>query len=323
MDFPLSILDLATVRHGQPIREALAKSLELAQLADSLNYHRLWYAEHHNFQSIASSATSVLIGHVAAHTERIRVGAGGIMLPNHAPLVIAEQFGTLAELFPDRIDLGLGRAPGTDHQTMRALRRDANAADTFPQDVLELQSFLAADTRESGVYAYPGRGTNVPLYILGSSLFGARLAAQLGLPYAFASHFAPQMLLQAAEVYRKEYRPSERHPEPYMIAALSVIAAETAEEADQLYEKAARARVRSMLGRGRNLSDEEVELLYHSAAGHQVLQMLHYRAVGTAETVGAQLREFQELTGADEVMIVNLATELQAQRRTLELVAEL
>lgn len=323
MDFPISILDLATVRYQQPIAQALAKSLELAQLADELNYTRLWFAEHHNFPSIASSATSVLIGHIAAHTKRIRVGAGGIMLPNHPPLVIAEQFGTLAELFPDRIDLGLGRAPGTDHQTMRALRRDFNAADTFPQDVLELQSYLSDDTQESGVYAYPGRGTNVPLYILGSSLFGARLAAQLGLPYAFASHFAPQMLIQAAEVYRNEYQPSDRFPHPYMIAALSVIAADSQEEADAHYEQAARARVRMMLGRGRKLSNEEVELLYHSAAGQQVLQMLHYRAVGTSAVVADQLLEFQRLCGADELMITNLATELPAQRRTLELVAAL
>ncbi len=323
MEFPISILDLATVRYQQPIAEALAKSLELAQLADELNYTRLWFAEHHNFPSIASSATSVLIGHIAAHTKRIRVGAGGIMLPNHPPLVIAEQFGTLAELFPNRIDLGLGRAPGTDHQTMRALRRDFNAADTFPQDVLELQSYLSEETRESGVHAYPGRGTNVPLYILGSSLFGARLAASLGLPYAFASHFAPQMLVQAAEVYRSEFKPSERCPEPHMIAALSVIAADSQEEADRHYEQAARARVRMMLGRGRKLSSEEVELLYHSAAGHQVLQMLHYRAVGTPEVVANQLRDFQRLCGADELMITNLATELPAQRRTLELVAAL
>ena len=323
MDFPISILDLATVRYQQPIGEALAYSLELAQLADELNYKRLWFAEHHNFQSIASSATSVLIGHIAAHTKRIRVGAGGVMLPNHPPLVIAEQFGTLAELYPDRIDLGLGRAPGTDHQTMRALRRDHNAADTFPQDVLELQSYLSDQTQDSGVYAYPGRGTNVPLYILGSSLFGARLAAQLGLPYAFASHFAPQMLIQAAEVYRNEYKPSERFPEPYMIAALSVIAADSQEEADAHYEKAGRARVRMMLGRGRKLSDEEVELLYHSAAGQQVLQMLHYRAVGTPEVVADQLLEFQRLCGADELMITNLAVEIPAQRRTLQLVATL
>lgn len=323
MDFSISILDLATVRYQQPIGEALAYSLELAQLADELNYKRLWFAEHHNFQSIASSATSVLIGHIAAHTKRIRVGAGGVMLPNHPPLVIAEQFGTLAELYPDRIDLGLGRAPGTDHQTMRALRRDHNAADTFPQDVLELQSYLSDQTQDSGVYAYPGRGTNVPLYILGSSLFGARLAAQLGLPYAFASHFAPQMLIQAAEVYRNEYKPSERFPEPYMIAALSVIAADSQEEADAHYEKAGRARVRMMLGRGRKLSDEEVELLYHSAAGQQVLQMLHYRAVGTREVVADQLLEFQRLCGADELMITNLAVEIPAQRRTLQLVATL
>lgn len=323
MDFPLSILDLATVKHGQPIAEALKVSEELAVLADNLGYERLWYAEHHNFASIGSSATSVLIAHMAGKTSRIRLGAGGIMLPNHPPIVIAEQFGTLKELYGDRIDLGLGRAPGTDPQTMRALRRDYNAADSFPQDVLELQSFLSGDDQQSGVYAYPGRGTNVPLYILGSSLFGAKLAAQLGLPYSFASHFAPQMLLQAAQVYRDEYQPSERHPEPYMIAALSAIAADTEEEAERLYVKAAKARVRMMLGRGRKLSDQDVDMLYHSPAGQQVIQMLHYRAVGTSEQVRDQLNQFQEMTQADELMLVNLATEIPAQKRTLELIAEL
>ena len=197
MTVPLSILDLATIGKGQTAAESFAGSVAMAQLAEKLGYRRVWYAEHHNMSSIASSATSVLIAHVAAHTETIRLGAGGVMLPNHSPLTIAEQFGTLETLHPGRIDLGLGRAPGSDQNTMRALRRDPQSADTFPQDVLELQGYLTGPTRVQGVEATPGRGTNVPLYILGSSLFGARLAAQLGLPYAFASHFAPNALQDA------------------------------------------------------------------------------------------------------------------------------
>ncbi|CAN5741001.1 hypothetical protein BH24ACT6_BH24ACT6_06370 [soil metagenome] len=191
----LSVLDLAFVGPGESVAQSLQGSVALAQLAERLGYRRVWYAEHHNIESIASSATAVLIAHVAAHTKRIRLGAGGIMLPNHSPLVIAEQFGTLATLHPGRIDLGLGRAPGSDQNTMRAMRRSPQSADTFPDDVLELDGYLSGETRIPGVHATPGRGTNVPLYILGSSLFGAQLAAMLGLPYAFASHFAPAELL--------------------------------------------------------------------------------------------------------------------------------
>src|SRR3954466_11110727 len=206
MGLPLSILDLAPVRAGQSARDSFAASVELARLAERIGYRRVWDAEHHNMPTIASSATSVLIAHVAAHTDRIRLGAGGIMLPNHSPLVIAEQFGTLEALHPGRIDLGLGRAPGSDRNTMYALRRNAATADSFPQDVLELQAFRGDETRVPGVHAYPGRGSRVPLYVLGSSLFGAQLAAALGLPYAFASHFAPAALTDAVAVYRREFR---------------------------------------------------------------------------------------------------------------------
>src|SRR5581483_3357345 len=204
----LSILDLAFIPAGGTASEAYAGSVALAQKAEEHGYERVWYAEHHNIQTIASSATSVLIAHVAAHTRRIRLGAGGIMLPNHAPLVIAEQFGTLATLHPGRIDLGLGRAPGTDPVTLRALRVSPMDADDFPRDVLELQAYLGDETRVAGVEATPGKGTHVPLYILGSSLFGAQLAARLGLPYAFASHFAPQALHEALAIYRERFTPS-------------------------------------------------------------------------------------------------------------------
>src|SRR5215468_10656346 len=204
---PFSVLDLSPIAEGSTASDALRNSLELAQHAERLGYARFWLAEHHNMPGIASAATSVVIGHVAGGTKTIRVGSGGIMLPNHSPLVIAEQFGTLASLHPGRIDLGLGRAPGTDQPTMRALRRDAWAAETFPQDVLELQGFLSGESRIPGVRAIPGAGTNVPLYILGSSLYGAQLAAALGLPYAFASHFAPQALFDALQIYRENFKP--------------------------------------------------------------------------------------------------------------------
>src|ERR1700759_4349569 len=228
MPVPMSILDLAPITHGQTATDSFAHSVALAQRAEALGYHRVWYAEHHNMGSIASSATSVLISHIGAQTRTIRLGSGGVMLPNHAPLVIAEQFGTLAALYPGRIDLGLGRAPGSDQNTMYALRRNPSSADTFPQDVLELQGYLTGNTRVPGVDAIPGKGSNVPLYILGSSLFGAKLAAALGLPYAFASHFAPAALDAAIATYRAEFRASEQLEAPYVIAGVNIIAADTA-----------------------------------------------------------------------------------------------
>src|SRR6202050_78834 len=231
MRVPLSILDLAPIRRGQTAGESFAASVALAQRAEQLGYERVWYAEHHNMASIASSATSVLIAYVGAHTQTIRLGAGGVMLPNPAPLLIAEQFGTLAAMYPGRIDLGLGRAPGSDQNTMYALRRDPRSADTFPQDVMELQGYLTGNSRVPGVDAVPGKGSDVPLYILGSSLFGASLAAALGLPYAFASHFAPAALDPAIAAYRREFRPSEQLERPYVIAGVNVIAADAASAA--------------------------------------------------------------------------------------------
>ena len=217
----LSLLDLAIVARGEPIGQALRNSIELAQVADRLaRFERVWFAEHHNMPTIASAATSVLVGQVLAATGRIRVGSGGVMLPNHAPLVVAEQFGTLAELYPDRVDLGVGRAPGTDQVTLGALRRDQGASEDFPQDIRELQGYLG-EGGGLGVNAYPGLGTRVPVWILGSSLFGARLAAAFGLPYAFASHFAPDALDAAMQVYRAEFRPSEQLQAPYAVAALN------------------------------------------------------------------------------------------------------
>lgn len=320
--YPVSILDLATVHHGQPIADSLRQSTELAILADELGFHRLWFAEHHNMETIASSATSVLLAHIGAHTKHIRLGAGGIMLPNHAPLVIAEQFGTLKELYGDRIDLGLGRAPGTDQKTLMALRRTNQSAERFPSDVLELQGYLKDESRIPGINAYPGSGTNVPLVILGSSHFGAQLAAQLGMTYSFASHFAPQMLESAAALYRSEFTPSDDLAKPHFIAAANVVVADTEERAQEMWDRAQRSRIRTMLGRGRNLTDADVEQLLHSPPGQQVLQMLEMTAVGTPEMVRDWLDDFAARVSADEVIITNMAGPLEDRKRALQLVSE-
>jgi luciferase family oxidoreductase group 1 len=294
----------------------------MAQRAEERGYGRVWYAEHHNMSSIGSSATAVLIAHVAAHTSTIRLGAGGIMLPNHSPLTIAEQFGTLAELHPGRIDLGLGRAPGSDQRTMRALRRSGRESDHFPQDVQELQGYLNDDTLVPGVNATPGRGTNVPLYILGSSLFGAQLAALLGLPYAFASHFAPEALEQAVAIYRKEFRPSEQTASPHVIAAVNVIAADDQDEAERQLVAVRRARASRMLAPGRDLSDAEIDALLESPQGRHFAQMMRYTAVGTPTVVADYLASFAEHAQADELMVVHASPGIDARLRSLELLAD-
>ena len=319
----LSVLDLAFVGPGESVAQSLQGSVALAQLAERLGYRRVWYAEHHNIESIASSATAVLIAHVAAHTKRIRLGAGGIMLPNHSPLVIAEQFGTLATLHPGRIDLGLGRAPGSDQNTMRAMRRSPQSADTFPDDVLELGGYLSGETRIPGVHATPGRGTNVPLYILGSSLFGAQLAAMLGLPYAFASHFAPAALLEAVEQYRSGFQPSEQLQEPYVIAGVNVIAADDDETAQRQLHLTRRARVQSLFRRGgqQRLTDEEADQVLDSPQAMHVDQMMTYTAVGTPDVVTTYLDDFADLAGADELMVVHQGDSIERRLRSLELLA--
>jgi luciferase family oxidoreductase group 1 len=322
LTIPLSILDLAPVRHGETPRDSFAASVELARLAEEAGYRRIWYAEHHNMPSIASSATSVLIAHVAAHTARIRLGSGGVMLPNHSPLVIAEQFGTLETLHPGRIDLGLGRAPGSDRNTMYALRRDHTSADRFPDDVQELQAYLADDSLIAGVHAYPGRGTRVPLYILGSSLFGAQLAAALGLPYAFASHFAPVALQDAVAVYRRDFRPSAQLDRPHVIAGVNVIAAETQTDADEQFHTAKRARVRALARPGRRLTDDEVDAVLSSPEGAQIEQMVVYSAVGPPADVREYLEAFAKHADADE-LIVALQSPLSAARlRSAQLLAD-
>ncbi|GFZ80911.1 LLM class flavin-dependent oxidoreductase [Nesterenkonia alkaliphila] len=327
---PLSLLDLARVREGESIAEGIARSLRLAQTADGLGYERIWFAEHHNMPHVASSATSLLIQHIAAGTRNVRVGAGGIMLPNHSPLVIAEQFGTLETLFPGRIDLGLGRAPGTDAPTMRALRRDGSGldqerADRFQSDIMELSGYLTGHSRIPGVNAYPGWGTNVPLYILGSSLFGAQLAARLGLPYAFASHFAPQMLEHAAHTYRESFSAEGSllgpGAQPHFIAAANVIAHDDAATAGEQRRKAENGWIRTMLGRNKELSAEDVELLRDHPAGQQVLGMLSRTVAGDRAEVVRWLESFAEQVQADELILVNLAPDEDVQHRTLELLA--
>jgi len=319
---PLSILDLALVSPGESVRAGLDASVELARRAEKWGYRRIWYAEHHNMRAIASSATSVLIGHVAAHTERITLGAGGIMLPNHSPLQVAEQFGTLAELFPGRIELGLGRAPGTDQTTFRALRRDPGASETFPQDVQELQGFLGEHSLVPGVDAYPGKGTNVPLYVLGSSLYGAQVAAILGLPYAFASHFAPEQLERAVEMYRAKFRPSAQLAEPLALAGGNVAAAERPPTADELMRLARLDRVKRFLSRGgHELTDEEATLAIDMPQGRQILDMMRYTAVGTPDAVEDYLTEFAARVGIDELIVASPVVDRAAWYRSFELLA--
>ena len=324
---PVSIQDLAPIRRGETATDSFAASVALAQQAENLGFERVWYAEHHNIAGIASSATSVLIAHVGAHTRTIRLGAGGVMLPNHAPLMIAEQFGTLAAMYPGRIDLGLGRAPGSDENTMYALRRDPRSADNFPRDVLELQGYLGEETRVPGVDAVPGKGSHVPLYILGSSLFGAKLAAALGMPYAFASHFAPSALLEAITVYRDEFQPSEQLDKPYVMAGVNVLAADTTAIAREQLRDIRRIRAVSLHGRrlgvhDQDVTDEQADQLLAAGLGAQVDHMLTYTAAGTPTEVSDYLDDFLRLTSADELITVHQVPTAEGRLRSITLLAE-
>lgn len=318
---PLSVIDFATVRKNQSVGESFADSVTLAREAERLGYTRVWYAEHHNMATIASSAPAVLISHIASKTDSIRLGAGGVMLPNHSPLTIAEQFGTLAELYPGRIDLGLGRAPGTDPRTLQALRRTPQSAENFPQDVKELQGYLTGNSRIPGVSAMPGAHTNVPLTILGSSLFGAQLAAAYGLTYGFASHFAPDALVDAVNTYRTQFQPSEQLAEPYVIAAVNVIVSEDPEDAARQLDATQRARVRMMVGRGREFTEDEMDMVMASPAAQQILHMLKYTVAGTPETVVDYLEGFARHADADELMISPVATRQEDVLKGMELLA--
>jgi luciferase family oxidoreductase group 1 len=322
---PLSILDLAPIVEGGDAADALRRSLDLARHAERWGYRRYWVAEHHNMKGIASAATSVVIGHLAGGTSTIRVGAGGIMLPNHSPLVIAEQFGTLEALYPGRIDLGLGRAPGTDQLTVRALRRDWSSADQFPQDVLELQALLGPPQADQRIFAVPGMNSNVPLWILGSSLYGAQLAAMLGLPYAFASHFAPAALLQALDVYRQTFKPSEQQSRPYAMAGLHVVAADTDEEARRLFTSTQQQFTNMVRNRRGRLQPpiDDIDSYWTPQEKMQAESMLTYAIHGSPDTVRRKLQAFVELTRADELMVVSAIYDHQARLRSYEILSGL
>jgi luciferase family oxidoreductase group 1 len=324
MSLPLSVLDLVPITAGSTPADALRRSLDLARHAERLGYRRYWVAEHHNMPGIASAATSVVIGHLAGGTSTIRVGAGGIMLPNHAPMAIAEQFGTLEALYPGRIDLGLGRAPGSDQLTAQALRRDPMRAQQFPQDVQELQAFLAEPQPGQAVRAVPGAGTNVPLWILGSSTFGAQLAAYLGLPYGFASHFAPDDLLPALEIYRTTFQPSAQLEAPYVMAGLHVIAADSDEEARHLFTSQQQAFGAIRRGRPAPLPPpvDDIEQVLSPGELAQAGHMLRYSVVGSRQTVRDGLQAFVDLTAADELMVVTAVYEHAARLRSYELLAQ-
>lgn len=322
---PLSILDLSMIREGGTVRQALDESLDLAQHAEKWGYHRIWLAEHHGMRGIASAATSVVIGHVAGGTSTIRVGSGGIMLPNHAPLVIAEQFGTLEALYPGRIDLGLGRAPGTDPLTARALRRHLGSnGDTFPDDLAELRQYFSNQDETKKVRAVPGEGQNVPIYILGSSDFGARLAANLGLPFAFASHFAPDMIFQALDIYRSEFQPSQTLAKPYAMVGVNVIVAETDAEAKFLFTSPLqqfRNLIRGTPGQLRPPVDDMDD--WRPGEPEAVERMLRFAVVGSSESVRKGLDRVMDLTDADELVTVSAIYDHSARLRSFELLADI
>jgi luciferase family oxidoreductase group 1 len=325
---PLSVLDLAPIVEGSDAAQALAHSLDLAQHAEAWGYRRYWVAEHHNMDGVASSATAVLVGHLAGGTRTIRVGSGGVMLPNHAPLVIAEQFGTLATLYPGRIDLGLGRAPGTDRTTMRALRRHLDARDEeegFPRDVMELQAYLGDATPEAPVRAIPGTGTQVPIWLLGSSLYSAQLAAHLGLPFAFASHFAPDLLLHALEVYRAGYRPSPAWPKAHAMVGVNVVCADSDDQAARLFTSIQQRFLGMQRGRRgplpRPIEPAELEAMWTPFEKAQVQRMLAASAVGSPDSVRQQLSALVDQTQADELIVAGAVHDHAARLRSYQLLA--
>ncbi|MCW3062819.1 MAG: alkane 1-monooxygenase [Capsulimonas sp.] len=320
----LSILELGRVRQGSDRRTALDEARDLARHAETRGYQRLWVAEHHNMPTVTTAATSLVIQHIAAGTTTIRVGSGGIMLPNHAPYVIAEQFGTLATLFPGRIDLGLGRAPGTDQMALRALRRDPSNSDHFPQDVLELQAFLGAVQPGQRIEAVPGSGTNIPLWILGSSTFGAQLAAEMGLPYGFASHFAPQALDMAIRIYREGFKPSAQLSAPYVMVGINVIAAESDQEARRLATSQQMSFADIFRG-ARNLMQppiDDIESYWSPHERAQASQMLACSVIGSPETVRNGIQSMIERTNADELMIVSDIFDPEKRLRSFDIIAD-
>jgi luciferase family oxidoreductase group 1 len=321
----LSILDLVPVAEGQEPSDALSHALDLARMAETCGYHRYWVAEHHNMVGIASAATSVVLAYLGAGTEKIRLGAGGIMLPNHAPLVIAEQFGTLESLFPKRIDLGIGRAPGTDQRTMHALRRTLVTDEQFPQDVLELQNYFEEPTDDRAIKAVPGTGLKIPLYILGSSLYGAQLAAMLGLPYAFASHFAPDALMPALSTYHNHFKPSEQLQKPYAMAGINVVLADTDEEARFLFTSIQQRFTDMVRGRRGKLKPPiaDIDAYWTPQERLQASRMLACSFVGASETVSTSLRQFIAQTGVDELIVASAIYDHTARKNSYRLLSEL
>ena len=321
----LSILDLVPVVEGKTPADAFANTKDLAQHAERWGYQRYWVAEHHNMVGIASAATSVVIGFIAAHTSTIRVGAGGIMLPNHSPLIIAEQFGTLESLYPGRIDLGLGRAPGTDRATSQAMRRDSMASDHFPDDVLELQSYVGPSEPDQAIQAVPGAGLNVPLWILGSSLYGAQLAAAFGLPYAFASHFAPDALDHALALYKAQFRPSEQMAKPHAMAGVNVVLADSDAEANYHFSSIQQRFTDMVRGKRGYLKPpiDDIESYWSREEKIHASRMLACSFVGSPDTVKRKLDAFVASTGVDELMVASALFDHQARLRSYELLAEL
>ncbi|RZJ96642.1 MAG: LLM class flavin-dependent oxidoreductase [Brevundimonas sp.] len=321
---PFSVLDLSPIVQGADAGQALRDSLSLAQAAERLGYQRFWLAEHHNMPGIASAATAVVLAHVAAGTKTIRVGSGGVMLPNHAPLVVAEQFGTLEALHPGRIDIGLGRAPGTDGETARALRRYFEAADQFPRDVQELIHFLEPATEHQRVRAVPGHGSRVPVWLLGSSLFSAELAGHLGLPYAFASHFAPEMLMEALEIYRHRFRPSDRLARPYAMAAINVFAADADAEANRVATTMMQSFAAVVRGRPGLVPPpvDDINAVLTPSEQAAVQSRLKYSAIGAKETVRERIAQFIAQTKVDELMVTGMMFDLKDRVRSLEITAE-
>lgn len=323
-DIPVSVLDLATIVEGDKPSDSFRKSLDLARRVEALGYNRYWFAEHHNMENIASSATSVLIGYIAAGTSTIRVGSGGVMLPNHAPLIIAEQFGTLEALFPGRIDLGLGRAPGTDQLTSYALRRNLHGSiNDFPNDVIELKNYLAPYSAEAKVRAIPGEGTNVPIWLLGSSTYSAQLAAIFGLPFAFASHFAPAHLHDALQLYRENFKPSDQLQEPYDLACINIICADTDEEAQKLATSFYRLALGIVTNKRKPLQPpiDSMDTEWSEYEKAAVMQMMEHSFIGSAETVNRKLEKFIEETNVNEIMVASYIYDNDAKIHSYELIA--
>lgn len=323
---PFSILDLSPIAEGHSISEALDASRQMAVKAEDCGYNRFWLAEHHGMPGIASAATSVVIGHVGAATKRIRIGSGGIMLPNHAPLVIAEQFGTLEALFPGRVDLGLGRAPGTDMRTARALRRNMEAGtESFPHDIIELRRLLGEPTEDQALLAVPGMRSHVPLWLLGSSLYSAHLAAALGLPYAFASHFAPDQLMEAISIYRDRFQPSDELDKPYVMVGIMGVAAETDAEAEHLFTSSQQqfVNLRRNVRKAFPRPIETMEGYWTEVERYGVEHTLRYAVVGAAATARTKLAEFLKMTSADELIVSMPIHSVEQRLRSVEIFADL